>query len=77
MPNQLVALIAELVIVLIVFQALLSLLKTVFSTVIAIVIIGIVLTFFGFSPQELIQKIINLPETLQQLLMHLKKILGF
>ena len=77
MSNQLVILIAELVVILIVFQALVSLLKTVFSAVIAIAIIGIVLTFFGFSPQELIQKIINLPGTLQELLIHLKKILGF
>jgi ABC-type microcin C transport system permease subunit YejE len=77
MSNRLVALIAELVIIVIVFQALLSLLKTVFSTALAIVIIGIVLTFFGFSPQELIQRIINLPETLQELLVQLKKIFGF
>jgi|GEM_PF-1158020 uncharacterized protein YacL len=76
MPTNLIILIAALIVALLVFRALLSLLKTVISTAIALVVIVIILMVFGFTPQDLIQEIINLPQTLQQLVTEARKLLG-
>ncbi|GAB1543165.1 hypothetical protein NUACC21_58390 [Scytonema sp. NUACC21] len=66
--SSLVILIAALIVALIVFRALFSLFKTVVSSAIAIFVIIVILTFFGFSPEDLLQEITKLPETLQELL---------
>jgi hypothetical protein len=74
MPHNLVLLIVEIIAVLLIFQTLVSVLKTVFSTVVLICILAIVMTFFGFSPQDLLQKVMNLPQTIQEIVAHLKEI---
>ncbi|MBD2774183.1 hypothetical protein [Iningainema tapete] len=68
MPTNLILLIAALIVAWIIFRALLSLLKTAISTAVAIAVIVVILMFFGFQPQDLVQEINNLPQTLQQLL---------
>jgi hypothetical protein len=77
MPHNLVLLIVQIIAVLLIFQTLLSILKTVFSTVVLICVLAIVMTFFGFNSQDLFQKVIHLPQTIQELFAHFKKILGF
>ncbi|NMG06156.1 hypothetical protein [Brasilonema sp. UFV-L1] len=73
---NLVILIAALIVAFLVFRALLSLLQTALSTAIAIFLIVVILMFFGFSPQDLLQEINNLPEILNQFITQVKKILG-
>ncbi|ARV62656.1 hypothetical protein BZZ01_32060 [Nostocales cyanobacterium HT-58-2] len=68
MPTNLIILIAAVIVAWLVFRALLSLLKNVISTAIAILIIVVILMAFGFSPQDLIQEISHLPQTLNQLI---------
>jgi multisubunit Na+/H+ antiporter MnhE subunit len=53
-------LIAELIVVWLIFQTLIKLFNTVFSYSVTILVIIIVLMFFGFLPQDFIQKIMNL-----------------
>ena len=65
MPTNLIILIAALIIAWIVFGAVVNLLKTFISTAIAIFVIIVVLRFFGFSPQDLMQEITNLAQTLR------------
>lgn len=67
MPTNLILLIAALIVAWIVFRALLSLLRTAISTAVAIFVIVVILMFFGFKPQELVQEITNFPQTLRQL----------
>jgi predicted tellurium resistance membrane protein TerC len=76
MPTNLIVLIAALIVALLVFRALLSLLKTFISTAVALVVIVVILMVFGFTPQDLIQEIINLPQTLNQLVTEVRKLLG-
>ncbi|NJR14425.1 MAG: hypothetical protein HC785_01125 [Calothrix sp. CSU_2_0] len=77
MSANLIFLIAQLMVVWLVFKALLNVLNTVISAAIAIFVIAIILSFFGFSPQELIQKISNLPQMLQQMVTDIKKFFGW
>jgi hypothetical protein len=77
MPHNLILLIVEIIAVLLIFQTLVSVLKTVFSTVVLICVLAIVMTFFGFSPQDLLQKLLNLPQTIQEIVTYLKEIIGF
>ncbi len=66
MPTNLIIFIAALIVAWLVFRALLSFLKTAISTAIAIFAIIVILTVFGFSPEDLIQEIMNLPETISR-----------
>jgi Mn2+/Fe2+ NRAMP family transporter len=77
MPTNLIILIAALIVALLVFRALLSLLKTFISTAVALIVIVIILMFFGFTPQDLIQEIINLPQTLASASDRGKKVIGY
>ena len=65
MPTNLIILIAALIVAWIVFGAIVNLLKTFVSTAIAIVVIIVFLRFFGFSPQDLMQEITNLAQSLR------------
>ncbi|MBR8833180.1 MAG: hypothetical protein DSM106950_03825 [Stigonema ocellatum SAG 48.90 = DSM 106950] len=65
MPTNLIILIAALIVAWIVFGALVNLLKTFISTAIALFLIIVILRFFGFSPQDLMQEIANLLQTLR------------
>ncbi|GAA6618338.1 hypothetical protein [Scytonema sp. NUACC26] len=66
--SSLIILIAALVVALLVFRALFSVFKTVISTAIALFLIVVILTVFGFSPEDLLREVTKLPETLQKLL---------
>ncbi|MBO3463010.1 hypothetical protein G7B40_019790 [Aetokthonos hydrillicola Thurmond2011] len=68
MATNLIILVAAIVVALIVFRALLSLLKTFLSTAIAIFIVIVILKFFGFSPQDLQRELVNLAHALDHLL---------
>ncbi len=76
MPTNLIILIAALIVALLVFRALLSLLKTVISTAVALIVIVIILMVFGFTPQDLLQEVINLPQTLKHIVTDARKLLG-
>ncbi|MBD2609302.1 hypothetical protein H6G81_33575 [Scytonema hofmannii FACHB-248] len=76
MPTNLIVLIAALIVALLVFRALLSLLKTFISTAVALVVIVVILMVFGFTPQDLLQEVINLPQTLTSLVTEVRKSLG-
>lgn len=65
MPTNLIILVAAIVVALIVFRALLSLLKTFLSTAIAIFIVIVILRFFGFSTNDLMHELNHLGQTLQ------------
>jgi hypothetical protein len=77
MPHNFIFLIFEIIAVFLVFQTLVSILKTVFSTVILICVLVLVMTFFGFSPQDLFPRLMNLPQTIRELFTHLKGMMGF
>ncbi|WP_414563718.1 MULTISPECIES: hypothetical protein [unclassified Anabaena] len=68
MPTNIIILIAALIVAFIIFQAVLKTLKTFVSSAIAIFVILVILNMFGFSPDDLIQEIANLPEILRQML---------
>lgn len=68
MPTNIIILIAALIVALIIFRAVLKTLKTFISSAIAIFVILVILNMFGFSPDDLIQEITNLPEILRQML---------
>ncbi|MDF5717561.1 MAG: hypothetical protein PUP93_27760 [Rhizonema sp. NSF051] len=67
MPTNFIILIAAIVVALIVFRALLSLLKTAISSAVAIFVIVVILTVFGFKPQDLINEVTHLPQILKHL----------
>jgi hypothetical protein len=77
MSASLIFLIAQLVVVWLVFKALLNVLNTVISAAIAIFVIAIILMFFGYSPEVLIQKISNFPQMVQQVVTDVKKFFGW
>ncbi|PAX60606.1 hypothetical protein [Brunnivagina elsteri] len=77
MSASLIFLIAQLVVVWLIFKALLNVLNTVISAAIAIFVIAIVLMFFGYSPEALIQKISNFPQMIQQMVTDIKKFFGW
>jgi multisubunit Na+/H+ antiporter MnhE subunit len=60
MSTNFIILIAELIFVWLIFQTLIKLFNTVFSYSVTILVIIIILMFFGFLPQDFIQKTINL-----------------
>jgi hypothetical protein len=65
MPNNIIILIAALIVAWIIFRAVLKFLKTFMSSAIAIFVILVILNMFGFSPQDLIEEITNLPEIIR------------
>ncbi|MDF5707981.1 MAG: hypothetical protein PUP90_09955 [Nostoc sp. S4] len=67
MPVNLIILIAAVVVAVLIFRALLSLLKTFLTTAIAIIVIVLILRIFGFSPQDLMHEIVNLPQIIKHL----------
>ncbi|MEB3214869.1 MAG: hypothetical protein VKN72_01225 [Nostocales cyanobacterium 94392] len=77
MPLELIVLIAALVVAFIVFRALLNVVKTTFSTVIALVVIVVILSMFGITPEDLIREVTNLPQTLMRLFTQVKTQIGF
>lgn len=69
MPLNLIILIAALIVSWLVFTALIKVAKTTFTTAIAIAIIVLILQIvFGIGPQNLLQEIIQLPQTLWHLI---------
>ncbi|MEM7557024.1 MAG: hypothetical protein AAF378_23630 [Cyanobacteria bacterium P01_A01_bin.84] len=64
MPFNFILLIAALIVAWLLFKALLNFLKTALSTAITIFVILIILAAFGFSPEQLVQEVMNLPETI-------------
>lgn len=68
MPVNLIILVAAVIVAFLIFRALLDLLKTFLSTAIAIIVIVIILKVLGFSPQDLMHEIVNLPQIINHLL---------
>jgi hypothetical protein len=68
MPNNIIILIAAVIVAGIIFRAVLKSLKTFMSSAIAIFIILVILNMFGFSPQDLIEEITNLPKIITEFL---------
>jgi uncharacterized protein YacL len=68
MPTNLIILIAAVVVALLVFRALLSILKTFLSTAIAVVLVIVILRFFGFSTDDLIKELTHLGQSLKHFL---------
>lgn len=64
MPTNLILLTAALISAWFIFRALINVFKTFLSTAVAVFVIIILLNAFGFTPEDLIKEITNLPETL-------------
>jgi succinate-acetate transporter protein len=68
MTVELILIIAAVIVSWLVFTALLKLMKTTLSTAIAIAVIVLVLQLlFGIGPSQVLQQVINLPQTLWHL----------
>ncbi|MEH2339948.1 hypothetical protein [Nostoc sp.] len=67
MPVNLIILVAAVIVAFLIFKALLNLLKTFLSTAIAIFIIVVILNILGFTPQDLMHEIVNLPQIIKHL----------
>lgn len=76
MPTNLILLTAALITAWFIFRALVNVLKTFLSTAVAVVIIVVLLNAFGFTPQDLVQEITNLPETIGNLIADVRIQLG-
>lgn len=77
MPTNIILLIAALIIALLIFRALLNFTKTAISTAITIFVVVVILSVFGFTPQDLMQEVKNLPQIIQGFITELKKLFGF
>jgi uncharacterized protein YacL len=77
MPTNLIVLIAALIVAFIVFKALLNVAKTAISTLLSLFIIVVILSVFGFTPQDLMQEIMNLPEIIERSITEIRKLFGF
>ena len=77
MPTNIILLIAALIIALFIFRALLNVTKTLISTAITIFVIVIILSVFGFTPQDLMQELKNLPQIIERSITELRKLFGF
>ena len=64
MPTNLILLTAALISAWFIFRALINVFKTFLSTAVAVFVIIILLNAFGFTPEDLIKEITNLPEIL-------------
>lgn len=67
MPVNLIILVAAVIVAFLIFKALLNLLKTFLSTAITIFIIVVILNILGFTPQDLMHEIVNLPQIIKYL----------
>ena len=76
MPTNLILLSAALICAWFIFRALINVLKTFLSTAVAVFVIIIILNAFGFTPEDLIQEITNLPETLGSFITQIRTQLG-
>jgi uncharacterized protein YacL len=77
MPTNIILLIAALIVALFIFRALLNVTKTVISTAITIFVVVVILSVFGFTPQDLMQEIKNLPQIIERSITELRKLFGF
>lgn len=77
MPSNIILLIAALIIAFFVFKALLNVTKTLISTVITIFVVVVILSVFGFTPQDLMQELKNLPQFIERLITEIRKLFGF
>ncbi|MBW4505234.1 MAG: hypothetical protein KME64_01770 [Scytonematopsis contorta HA4267-MV1] len=77
MPTNLIVLIAALIVAFIVFKALLNVAKTAISTVLSLFLIVVILSVFGFTPQDLMQEIMNLPQIIERSITEIRKLFGF
>ncbi|MEH2454247.1 hypothetical protein [Nostoc sp.] len=67
MPVNLIILVAAVIVAFLIFKALLNLLKTFLSTAITIFIIVVILNILGFTLQDLMHEIVNLPQIIKHL----------
>lgn len=77
MPINIIVLIAALIVALLAFRAFLNVAKTAISTAIAIFVVVVILSVFGFTPQDLIQEIENLPQIIERSITEIRKLFGF
>jgi uncharacterized protein YacL len=77
MPTNIVLLIAALIVALFVFRALLNVTKTVISTALTIFVIVVLLSVFGFTPQDLMEELKNLPQIINSSIAQIRKLFGF
>lgn len=77
MPTNIILLIAALIVALIVFRALLNVTKTFISTAITVFVVIVILSVFGFTPQDLMQEVKNLPQIIERSITELRKLFGF
>jgi uncharacterized protein YacL len=77
MPTNIILLIAALIVALFVFRALLNVAKTAISTAITIFVVIVILSVFGFTPQDLMEEIKNLPQIIERSITELRKLFGF
>ena len=64
MPTNLILLTAALISAWFIFRALINVFKTFLSTAVAVFVVIIILNAFGFTSEDLIQEITNLPQIL-------------
>ena len=76
MPTNLILLTAALISAWLIFRALINVLKSFLSTAVAVFVIIIILNYFGFTPEDLIQEITDLPETLGSFITAIRTQLG-
>ena len=76
MPTNLILLTAALISAWFIFKALINVLKTFLSTAVAVFVIIIILSTFGFTPEDLIQEMTNLPQTLSEFINQIRTHLG-
>ena len=74
---NLIILVAALIVASLVFTASFKLVKTVISTVIAVLIIVVILMVFGVTPEDLVQELSNLPQTINSIITQYRNIIGF
>ncbi len=67
MPTNLLILIAALIVALLIFRALLSIGKAIIGTAFSIFTVIMILSYFGFSPQDLSKEITNLPQIINHI----------
>jgi uncharacterized protein YacL len=77
MPTNIILLIAALIVALFIFRALLNVTKTFISTAITIFLVVVILSAFGFTPQDLMQEINNLPQIIERSITEIRKLFGF
>lgn len=77
MPSNIIILIAALIIAFFIFKALLNVTKTLISTAVTILVVVVILSLFGFTPQDLMQELKNLPQIIERSITEIRKLFGF